>query len=131
MTFADQTRYVVVQKTGTDMLHINPREECNTDDADNLQTIDRLTARAMAERAMHNAEVEIEFCKHCTTLQMIGALTQPLARTVDTAEVVGIGLASDGEQSHIPYLVTEDPDAEAILIERGTEYRVPVVDPEG
>src|SRR5688500_834524 len=130
MTFADQTRYVLVQHAGADTLHINPREECNTDDADNLQTIDAATARSMALAAMTRAEVEVDFCKHCVTLAMVGTLTGlPDQRTVETTEVIGIGLASDGIDPHVPYLVTEDEDAEAILIEKGTEYRIPVVDP--
>ena len=140
MTFAteDRNRYVVVQRDGTDTLHINPREECNTDDAGNVQTIDRRTAEAYARSIAHNSEVEVAFCRHCVSLSwfdLIVADVAPVAgRVVDEAVVSTpedqyvIGHASDGVDSHLPYVVQEDPDAEAILQHRGHEYRVPVTD---
>src|SRR5688572_7013082 len=99
-TFADQTCYVLVQRAGTDTLHINPREECNTNDADNLQTLHVATARSMALAAMTRAEVEVDFCQHYVTLAMVGTLTGlPDERTVETTGVRGRGLASDGVES--------------------------------
>lgn len=54
-------RYVLnVNPGGTDVLHVNPREECNTDDADHLETVDGLTAASLLDKG------EAVRCQHCT-----------------------------------------------------------------
>lgn len=53
-------RFVVnVNEAGIDVVHRNPREECNTDDADDVQTIDAKTAAAMI------ASGQARTCQHC------------------------------------------------------------------
>ena len=134
-TFADSTRYVVVQRTGTDTLHINPREECNIDDADYVSTIDRATARSMALGISTKSNAEARYCRHCVTFQQIDELGSipPVSRTVDVAEVTNpseweLGEAADGVDSDIPYVLQENPEATAILRHEGHEYVVPVSD---
>jgi len=51
--------FVLNRNEGVDTIHCNPREECNTDDADGRQTIDGTTVEALLERG--NAVR----CKHC------------------------------------------------------------------
>ena len=57
----DTDRWYVNQNAGVDTLHRNPREECNTDDADELKTVDTKTALAL------RAAGDIHECKHCIT----------------------------------------------------------------
>ena len=46
---------------GVDVLHRNPREECNTDDADDAKQVDPRTAAAMLATGQARA------CEHCIT----------------------------------------------------------------
>jgi hypothetical protein len=56
----DEARFIVnVNEGGDDVIHRNPREECNTDDADNVQAIDPRTAAAMI------ASGSARTCEHC------------------------------------------------------------------
>ncbi len=55
-----EDRYVVnVNADGLDVLHRNPREECNTDQVDGRQTIDPDTADALEQMG------EARRCQHC------------------------------------------------------------------
>jgi hypothetical protein len=53
--------YVLNQNAGIDVVHVNPREECNVDDAEGRQTIDAVTADAML------ANGSARRCSHCNT----------------------------------------------------------------
>ncbi len=57
-----QDRYVITQHAGTDTLHVNPREQCNTDDADLLQTVDRGSAYALLRAGV------LHSCWHCVPI---------------------------------------------------------------
>lgn len=50
-----------VNPDGSDVVHRNPREECNTDDAKGRERIDQATAEALID---HGAAVR---CGHCNT----------------------------------------------------------------
>lgn len=54
-------RFVLVDRPGTagDVLHRNPREECNLDDTRRDQEVDEATARALLDRGLAEA------CRHC------------------------------------------------------------------
>jgi len=51
--------YVLNRNEGVDTVHRNPREECNTDDADGRETIDAETADALVTRGAARR------CQHC------------------------------------------------------------------
>lgn len=51
--------YVLNRNEGIDTLHRNPREQCNTDDATDRETIDAKTFYAM------KAGGHARLCKHC------------------------------------------------------------------
>ena len=51
--------FVLNQNEGMDTVHRNPRESCNTDDADGRQTIDARTADEMLTRGTARR------CGHC------------------------------------------------------------------
>jgi hypothetical protein len=55
----DAAYWVLNRNDGVDTIHRNPREACNTDDADGRQTIDALTAARMLEGK------EAKACRHC------------------------------------------------------------------
>ncbi len=57
-----QDRYLITVHQGTDTLHVNPREECNTDDADILQTIDKESAGALLKAGV------VRSCWHCVPI---------------------------------------------------------------
>lgn len=52
-------RYVLNRNEGTDTLHRDPREECNTDDADGRETIDEATAMSLSIGG------KARLCSHC------------------------------------------------------------------
>ena len=57
---SDQPYYVINRNPkGGDVLHRNPREECNQDDADGRQKVDPSTGKAL-EKSGH-----IRLCGHC------------------------------------------------------------------
>lgn len=60
-----QSRYVITRVQDT--LHINPREQCNTDDADLLQTVDAQSAHALLDGGA------VVGCGHCVTAHEDGA----------------------------------------------------------
>lgn len=51
--------YVLNRNEGKDVIHRNPREECNVDDAEDRQTVDPETAEALVTL---NAATR---CNHC------------------------------------------------------------------
>ena len=51
--------FVLNQNEGMDTVHRNPRESCNTDDAEGRQTIDGETADALVTRGSARR------CSHC------------------------------------------------------------------
>lgn len=51
--------WVLNRNEGLDTVHRNPREECNTDDAEGRQTIDARTADEMLTRGAARR------CQHC------------------------------------------------------------------
>lgn len=51
--------FVLNRNEGVDVVHRNPREECNTDDADDRETIDAETADALLARGTARR------CGHC------------------------------------------------------------------
>ena len=54
-------RFVLnLNEHGMDVVHRNPREECNLDDAEGRETIDEATYHALLE---HQAALP---CRHCT-----------------------------------------------------------------
>jgi len=59
MTQEPAPRYVLVSREGVDTVHRNPREECNLDDTEADQEIDRATAAALL------AAGQAEACQHC------------------------------------------------------------------
>lgn len=56
---ADPVFVVNVNPDDVDVVHRNPREECNTDDAAGRQTVDARTAAAMI------ASGHARTCQHC------------------------------------------------------------------
>lgn len=52
-------RFTVNRNEGTDTLHRNARESCNTDDAKGMETVDAATADALL---LHGSAVR---CHHC------------------------------------------------------------------
>ncbi|MBA2708578.1 MAG: hypothetical protein H0U59_12310 [Gemmatimonadaceae bacterium] len=53
--------YILNRNEGVDVLHRDPGERCNQDDADGRQTIDAATADALL-----NAELDpVRRCGHC------------------------------------------------------------------
>lgn len=54
-------RYVLVRKNGKDILHRNPREECNTDDADRKEDLDEATASSLMRGDF------VRRCEHCNS----------------------------------------------------------------
>ncbi len=55
-----EPRYVLnVNEFDADVLHRDPREECNLDDADGRQTIDAHTADALLSKN------QAQPCRHC------------------------------------------------------------------
>ncbi len=57
---SDQPRFVLNVNAGEDVIHRNPGEECNTDDAVDRSTIDRASANAMLKRGLARR------CEHCS-----------------------------------------------------------------
>lgn len=54
-------RIVLNVNDGVDTIHVNPREECNVDDALDREIVDPLTAARMLDSG------EAVRCKHCNT----------------------------------------------------------------
>ena len=54
--------WVLNRNEGTDTIHRNPREECNTDDAEGRQTVDTKTAAQLL------ASGQAVPCQHCMKL---------------------------------------------------------------
>lgn len=55
----DGDRYIVVRKDGIDVLHVNPREECNLDDTE----ADQVLTEDEAEMAINLGTARA--CGHC------------------------------------------------------------------
>lgn len=57
-----QNRYVITVHKGIDTLHVNALEQCNLDDADLLQTVDRVSAEALLRAGL------VRSCWHCVPI---------------------------------------------------------------
>ena len=59
----DEAYWVLNRNEGIDTVHRNPREACNTDDAEGRETIDALTAARLLQ------DNKARPCQHCLARQ--------------------------------------------------------------